>query len=375
MASHFKQPDEEGDRAARHASRRSDERARRAGWHVRTRRGGDESYHAPSSNPHAAGIAHSADASYIPAVGGEASDRRGRSKRNSHFVETDPYDLSGRRSRDPRKRAARIISVALFVVGIGLMVTAAGMWIYNQWQYGEQDRVIAEMATYADVSDDGTTPPQVDWAGLKAVNNEVVGWLQIPGTVVNFPVYQASDNDKYLRQSPEGDYAIGGTVFMDYANTPPGMIDSQTILYGHHMFNGTMFKTISDMANQEMFDSVSTVWYVTEDATYELEPLLVYETESDDQEARQFTFASEDELHVYLQGLLDRAVAKRSDAAEVISRTSRVLTLCTCNYDYGDSGRTLLVCVPKADAADSTNAAATDAVASSDAAQPAETNE
>lgn len=350
MASHFKQPDDTSPtpRSASSAAGGASGDDQQIG--VRTSRGGDESYHAPASNPHAAGTPHRADAGYISVMSEPDGKRRGhnRRRRESHFVETDPYDLSGRRSRDPKKRAARVISTLLFVVGVVLIVVAGGMWVYNQWQYSEQDRINEELAAYADVSDDGTTPPQVDWEALKAVNNEVVGWVQIPGTVVNFPVYQSTDNEKYLHTSAEGTYSLGGQVFMDYENTAPGMIDGQTIIYGHHLRNGAMFKPISDMSNQEMFDSVSTIWYVTEDATYELEPLFLYETDASDTNVRQFTFSSDEELRSYLTDLLGQAVTQRSDAAELISSATNVLTLCTCNYDNGDSGRTLLVCIPKA---------------------------
>lgn len=357
MASHFKQPgDESGTtRKARPARSHGAHEAHAGG--VRTRRGGDESYHAPAGNPHAAGTPH-VTSGYVSVMSEGGARGRNRRRRDPSFRETDPYDLSGRRSRDPRKRAGRVVSVLLFVVGIALIATAAGMWIYNQWQYREQDRINDQLATYADVSDNGTTPPQVDWAALKAVNDEVVGWLQIPGTVVNFPVYQASDNDKYLHTSAEGTYSLGGQVFMDYACTPPGMVDGQTIIYGHHLRNGAMFKPISDMTNQEMFDGVSTVWYVTEEQTFELEPLLTYETDASDANARTFAFASDDELRAYLTDLLGRAVTSRADAAETIASTTRVLTLCTCNYDNGDSGRTLLVCVPKPQATTATAAEA-----------------
>ena len=294
MAAHFKQP---GDDRGAHARLGGNPRTR-----LNTRRGGEESYHAPEGNPHAASVPHRHDATYIPVVSELSDQRRGhnRRRRDHGFVETDPYDLSGRRSRDPRKRVGRVVSVLLFVVGIALIAVAAGMWIHNQWQYHEQDRINEELATYADVSDNGSTPPQVDWEALKAVNDEVVGWLQV---------------------------------------------------YGHHLRNGAMFKPVSDMANQEMFDSVSTVWYVTEEATYELEPLLLYETDANDTNVRRFSFESVDELRSYLTELLGRAVTSRSDAADLIANASNVLTLCTCNYDNGDSGRTLLVCVPKSAAA------------------------
>ena len=344
MASHFRQPgDDPG--ATRPSGPALSGNPRKA---LHTRRGGDESYHAPDGNPHAAGMPY--EASGFVAVVSEPegkAHRHDRRRKEPHFRETDPYDLSGRRSRDPWKRAARVISVLLFILGVGLIVAAAGMWLNNRMQYAEQDRINEELATYADVSTNGSTPPQVDWAGLKAVNDEVVGWVQIPGTAVNFPVYQASDNEKYLHTSAEGEYSLGGQVFMDYENTAPGMVDAQTIVYGPHLRNGAMFKPISDMENQEMFDSVSTVWYVTESATYELEPLLLYRTDADDASVRQFGFASQEELTSYLQGLLGKAVTSRADAAERIPAVTQVLSLCTCNYDEGDSGRTILVCVPK----------------------------
>ena len=363
MASHFKTPDSEGGRGDGRTRRAPSPRggatprpagsSRPAGTfrstgtpRLNTQRGGDESYHAPRSNRHAAATPRSASAHYIPVVSASGEGAKGR--RDGRFVETDPYDLSGRRSGDPRKRAGRIVSTLLFVVGVALILAAAGMWIYNQWQYHEQDVINEELETYVELDDEGSEPPQVDWAGLKAVNDDVVGWVQIPGTVVNFPVYQGETNETYLRTSAKGTYSVGGQIFLDYENAAPGMVDAQSIIYGHHMRNGTMFKPISDMTNQEFFDGISTVWYVTENATYELEPLLVYQTDGSDTNARRFNFDSTEGLHAYLNDLLGKSKASRADAEDAISRTSNVLTLCTCNYDYGDDGRTLVVCVPKA---------------------------
>ena len=75
---------------------------------LRTRRGGEESYHAPEGNPHAADVPHGAEG-FVSVVSEPSADARGRDRRRRepHFRETDPYDLSGRRSRDPKKRVAR----------------------------------------------------------------------------------------------------------------------------------------------------------------------------------------------------------------------------------------------------------------------------
>ena len=136
---------------------------------------------------------------------------------------------------------------------------------------------------------------------------------------------------------------------MDYENNPNGLIDQQTILYGHHMRNGSMFQFIGALNDQSTFNKVETIWYLTPTQTYELEPVFTYHTDEDDDEVRQFNFTSVDEFRSYLKDRLSRAVSSRSDAAEVISRAEHVLTLFTCNYT-DQYGRTMLICVPKSEA-------------------------
>ena len=351
MAAHFRQPDE-GPRGA-HAALDGAHAASGAAFGQSPRRPRHQAWRGrvlpcPRGQPPRRQLSRTARRassrlSPSPRTRAAGHDRR---RKGPHFVETDPYDLAGRRSRSIWKRLGRVLSVLLFLVGIGLIVAAAALWINNQRQYAEQERVNEELAAFVDVSPSGNEPPQVDWASLKAVNDEVVGWVQIPGTVVNFPVYQASDNEKYLHTSAEGAYTIGGQIFMDYENTAPGMVDAQTIIYGHHLRDGSMFKVVSDMQGQEMFDSVSVVWYVTEAATYQLRPLLAYPTTADDTNVRQFNFASVEDFHAYLTGLLDMSTASCADAAEVIAGTSQVLSLCTCYYEDADKGRVVLVCAP-----------------------------
>ena len=280
---------------------------------------------------------------YIPAY---AQARVGRSS----VLEADPYDIKGYRHKRGRK-ALRVITNILFIIGIALLAVAGGMWIKSQLDYREQDRQIEKLQAYAVVDDEGTIAPKVNWASLKAVNDDVVGWIEIPGTIVNYPVYQGATNDTYLHSDVNGNYSLGGLVFLDYENKAPGMIDTQTIIYGHHLRNGAMFKPIADMDKQEMFDSVKTVWYVTEESEWELEPLCVYYTDENDTSVRTFNFASVEERREYLSSLVAKAQTKVSDAEDLALGVEHVLTLVTCNYiEEGSLGRTVLVCVPKTEA-------------------------
>lgn len=252
-------------------------------------------------------------------------------------------------SKPAKKGFSNILSTILLIVGIALLIAAAIMFAKTQVDYYAQDVINQELASYTTVPEKKDEAPVVDWAGLKAVNSQVVGWIQIPGSQVNYPVYQTTDNEYYLHTNAKGEWSIGGQIFMDYENNPNGLIDQQTILYGHHMRNGSMFQFIGALNDQSTFNKVETIWYVTPTQTYELEPVFTYHTDEDDDEVRQFNFTSVDEFRSYLKDRLSRAVSSRSDAAEIISRAEHVLTLFTCNYT-DQYGRTMLICVPKSEA-------------------------
>ena len=252
-------------------------------------------------------------------------------------------------SKSAKKGFSNILSTILLIVGIALLIAAAIMFGKTQVDYYAQDVINQELAAYTTVPEKKDEAPVVDWAGLKAVNSQVVGWIQIPGSQINYPVYQTTDNEYYLHTNAKGEWSIGGQIFMDYENNPNGLIDQQTILYGHHMRKGSMFQFIGALNDQSTFNKVETIWYVTPTQTYELEPVFTYHTDEDDDEVRQFNFTSVDEFRSYLKDRLSRAVSSRSDAAEVISRAEHVLTLFTCNYT-DQYGRTMLICVPKNEA-------------------------
>lgn len=252
-------------------------------------------------------------------------------------------------SKPAKKGFSNILSTILLIVGIALLIAAAIMFGKTQVDYYAQDVINQELAAYTTVPEKKDEAPVVDWAGLKAVNSQVVGWIQIPGSQINYPVYQTTDNEYYLHTNAKGEWSIGGQIFMDYENNPNGLIDQQTILYGHHMRNGSMFQFIGALNDQNTFNKVETIWYVTPTQTYELEPVFTYHTDEDDDEVRQFNFTSVNEFRSYLKDRLSRAVSSRSDAAEVISRAEHVLTLFTCNYT-DQYGRTMLICIPKNEA-------------------------
>ena len=294
-----------------------------------------------------------------PAQGAQSGGRAGR----------DGPGAVGASQRPRRKHRLRnALSTIFLVVGIALLATAGYLYFHAQSEYSHtrQSNEKLQKVANVQVSEDNNGAPKIDFAALEAVNDDIVGWVDVVGTSMSFPVYQGKTNNTYLRTSATGKYSVGGQVFLDCKNTKPGMVDAQSLIYGHHLNDGQMFAPLDDLKEQGNFDKVKTVWYVDRNnKAWELEPLLLYIIKSDyDDDLRTFTFASNNEFHAYLGKMLAKAVAKRSDAQQVIGGTSHVLTLVTCNYDFGH-GRAVMLCVPKSEAAAATGAQAQDASTSS----------
>lgn len=108
------------------------------------------------------------------------------------------------------------------------------------------------------VAREGFTPPDdlsatsladftVDWDALKAINPDTVGWIYIPGTVVNYPIVQAADDEKYLThdfKGSEGWIATFGAIFLAAENSSD-FSDPNNIIYGHHLNDGSMFACVA----------------------------------------------------------------------------------------------------------------------------------
>lgn len=259
----------------------------------------------------------------------------------SHAVQS-PVAVGGEPPRGPRgkrrsrddggsRRGGSKLSIVLIVLGIILLIVAAGIFVSAQIGYRQAQETYSEIQQYAVSSDEGDGVPDVDFDALAEINPDVVGWLYIPGTVVNYPVVQTDDNTTYLTTLFDLSGNGSGTIFMDMDDTAPGMVDQQTTLYGHHMYDGSMLKVIDNTTNQADFDKIGKVYYITRDATYTMTPLFTAQVEDTYLDARTPNFTGEGEsLQAYLEDIYTYAKAQAPDAQERIGSTDKIMSLITC---------------------------------------------
>lgn len=91
-----------------------------------------------------------------------------------------------------------------------------------------------------------------DFEALQAVNRDIVAWLSIPGTGVDYPVVQGEDNSYYLNHLATGEPNESGSIFLDY-QAAPDFSDPYSLIYGHHMYSGAMFHPLMGYKDPEYY--------------------------------------------------------------------------------------------------------------------------
>lgn len=174
--------------------------------------------------------------------------------------------------------------------------------------------------------------PEVDFDSLLAVNPDVVGWIYIEGTAVNYPIVKGNDNDYYLKRLVDGKYNSAGSIFMDYRNLGD-FSDTHSILYGHNMKNGSMFAVLGKYKDQNFFEEHPYCQIMTPEGNYLVEFFSGYDASTED-DSWQRDFLSDEEFRDWLDSAVNRSVFS-SDVS--LSTEDRIVTLSTCSYVFDDA--------------------------------------
>ena len=147
---------------------------------------------------------------------------------------------------------------------------SAGVVGFTLYQYYLSDSLYHDASDRFTSDSEGTKAPiSVDFKSLQAKNPDIVGWIYCEDTPINYPVLRGKDNDQYLHTDYTGSYNIDGSIFVD-ADNSPGFMDSNTIVYGHHMASGAMFAGLEKWADQQYYEDHPVMWLLTPEKDYEV---------------------------------------------------------------------------------------------------------
>ena len=83
---------------------------------------------------------------------------------------------------------------------------------------GKEDKKDEPKAKEEEEKKEELIGPQIDFAGLKEINPDIVGWIQMEALDVSYPIVKGTDNDHYLHYTFEGQQNAAGAIFMEHTN-------------------------------------------------------------------------------------------------------------------------------------------------------------
>lgn len=179
--------------------------------------------------------------------------------------------------------------------------------------------------------------PVVDFDALCAVNPDIAAWLICKGTNINYPVVQGSDNDYYLKHLFDGKRNNAGCLFID-SNNEPGFVDHNTVIYGHHMKDKSMFSMLTEYKTQAYYEKHPQMILLRPEGSYYIDLFAGYVTNIK-ADSWKLWFASNTEFEEWIR----ETRLKSTFISDVEASTlDRFVTLSTCTYEF-DNARYVVV--------------------------------
>ena len=211
---------------------------------------------------------------------------------------------------------------------------------------GTEPAVQASTSTAARVTEQASVPAASSPSRFYNGIPNCIGWLQIKGTAINYPVMQTKDDPEYyLHRAVSGEYSFAGVPFLD-ARCSIGE-SNHLVIYGHNMKNGTMFHNLRYYASKGFWQGHRTISLETLNGRAEYEVMAVIQYDADHDPFRFYTYARM-ELSTFVWFLQQVRARQIYDTGVTASFGDELLTLCTCDWTYAN-GRLLVIarrCIP-----------------------------
>jgi sortase B len=164
-------------------------------------------------------------------------------------------------------------------------------------------------------------------------NSDVIGWVSIPNTNIDYPVVMGEDNDYYLTNNAEKKPSKAGAIFMDYRNADPYQ-QRHLIIYGHNMRDGSMFHDLRYYKLEDFFNNNRLIELTIGDNKMTFEVYAAFVVDLDKVGFTTTHFGSAEDFAQYMNQLA--ALSKFSTGITIMPE-DQVLTLSTCTYELEDA--------------------------------------
>ena len=237
-------------------------------------------------------------------------------------------------------------TIAYFLGAAALVCLAVGGWkLVREQKAGEEYEELREEVKTEEpgVVEEPVEEPEeepldipVDFTALQEENPDIYAWITIPGTNVDYPILQREgDNAYYLNHNVDGEEAVAGAIFTEDYNSKDFQ-DPNTIIYGHNMKNGSMFRTLHNYSDRSFFDENRDITIYMPDRILHYKIFAAYLYDSRHL-MKSFDFDDPEEFRAYLEDVRNiRDMSAFVDTDMEVTEEDKIITLSTCYKGMAD---------------------------------------
>lgn len=158
------------------------------------------------------------------------------------------------------------------------------------------------------------------------------GWIKIENTNIDYPILQGEDNLYYLDKDINNEYLASGSIFMNYLNN--GFNDMNTVLFGHHMKNETMFAQLNRYKEKEFFYGNNDIDIELNNSNHlKYKVFSVYITDVKDNYIKT-KFDNNNQYKEFLEKIKNKSMYESNIE---LDEDDKIITLSTCSYEFNDA--------------------------------------
>ena len=180
---------------------------------------------------------------------------------------------------------------------------------------------------------------------LKEENADIVGWLEIENTTINYPVLQGTDNEYYMTHNYKKEKSKNGSIFLN-ADYDWNIASNNLLIYGHNLGNGTMFQELLKYESESYYKQHPKIRFTTVEDDSEYEIISAFKSrvyyKSEKNVFRYYYFINSKSQEEYNQFVKNAKNASLYPIEATASYGDQLITLSTCSY-YVEDGRFAVV--------------------------------
>lgn len=180
---------------------------------------------------------------------------------------------------------------------------------------------------------------------LQEINPDIIGWIRIPNTVIDYPVLQSSEDspEYYLYRNYKKEYTQYGSIFLQAGTALDGS-DQDLVLYGHSMNDGRMFASLLRFGDMDVYKQSPVIPFNTAEGGGKWKIISVFKTNTDESQGELFpyTYSHFNSDSSYLNFVYQVRQRSIINTGVDFNEKDTIITLSTCSYEF-DGFRTVVV--------------------------------